>query len=60
MKDHSTANSLLLREGEDGWRVCIKEKFILPVLQRVKTPDSIWAIVYVLSIFPHFGSYVDI
>jgi len=37
-----------------------KEMFILPILQRVKTPDSIWVIVYLLSIFPHFESYVEI
>ena len=43
------------KAGEDG-RLSIKEMFILLLLQRVKTPDSIWIIVYVLSIYPHFGA----
>jgi len=32
--------------------------FILPLLQRVKTPDSIRTIVYVPSIFPQLGWYM--
>jgi len=35
---------------------CIKEMFVLLLLQRVKTPDSIRIIVHVLSIFPHLGA----
>jgi hypothetical protein len=41
----------------DGY---IKEMFILLLLQRVKTPDSIWVIVYVLPIFPHSGAMSDL
>jgi len=59
-EDQTTAKFLPLWAGKDGDWLGVKEMFILLMLQRVKTPDSIWIIVYIISIFPHLGSYVEI